>query len=56
MPRGHPNLRSWLHFSHNQEGDHAVHVGHVVALDFLKKIIFTHFAFITAIHSKLKDH
>jgi hypothetical protein len=27
-----PSLRSPLHFSHNQEGDHEVHDGHVVAL------------------------
>jgi hypothetical protein len=37
MPHGHPNLRSQLHFSHNQEGDHEVHDGHVVALDLKKK-------------------
>jgi hypothetical protein len=28
-----PNLRSRLHFSHNQEGDHEVRDGHVVALE-----------------------
>jgi hypothetical protein len=33
MPNGHPNLKSRLQFSHNQEGDHKVRDGHVVALD-----------------------
>jgi hypothetical protein len=30
---GLPNLRSWLHFSHNREGGQEVHKGHVVALE-----------------------
>jgi hypothetical protein len=36
-PHGRPNLRSRLHFGHNQEGDHEVHKGHVVVL--AKKMI-----------------
>jgi hypothetical protein len=35
-PHGRPNPRSQLHFSHNEEGDHKVHDGHVVALDKIK--------------------
>jgi hypothetical protein len=33
LPHGRPNLRSQLHFSHNQKGDHKFHDGHVVALE-----------------------
>jgi hypothetical protein len=33
MSHGRPNLRSRLHFGHNQEGDHEVHDGLVVALE-----------------------
>jgi hypothetical protein len=40
MPHGRPNLRSLLHFSHNQEGDHEVHDGHVVALENNNNTIF----------------
>jgi hypothetical protein len=36
VPHGCPNLRSQLHFSYNQEGEHEVHDGHVVALDKMK--------------------
>jgi hypothetical protein len=57
VPHGRPNLRSRLHFSHNREGDHEVHKGHVVALGEKKKfevvIGSPYNNFVTVLHADL---